>query len=55
MITAYIMNRQRITVRIDKDLERKLRLLQAKGIIKVNEPIIFSEIVHEFLKKSLEK
>jgi len=44
---------KRITVLIDDDLDKKLRLLQAKEITKTVKSVSFSRIVNNVVKKSL--
>ncbi len=44
---------KRITVLIDDDLDKKLRLLQAKEITKLVKSVSFSRSVNNILRKSL--
>jgi len=44
---------KRITVLIDDDLDKKLRLLQAKEITKSVKSVSFSRILNNVLRKSL--
>ncbi len=44
---------KRITIMIDDDLDKKLRLLQAKLISKTNESVSYSQIVNDELRKQL--
>ena len=48
-----IMNTKRITIIIDDDLDRKLRALQAKQIMKSTKSVSFSNIMNQVLRKSL--
>jgi len=45
---------RRATIMIDDDLDRKIRLLQAKMIQKENKSISYSFVVNLLLKKSLQ-
>ena len=44
---------KRITIMLDEDLDKKLRLLQAKKIREVSKSVSFSHVVNEVLRKSL--
>jgi len=44
---------KRVTVVLDDDTLRKLRVLQANMIKKTNENVSFSQVIGEMLKKSL--
>jgi hypothetical protein len=44
---------KRVTIMIDNDLNKKIRLLQAKMIQKENKSISYSFVVNSLLKKSL--
>ncbi len=44
---------KRVTVMIDDDLEKKLRLLQAKEITKTVQSVSFSQTLNDILRKSL--
>ncbi len=44
---------KQITIMIDQDLEKKLRIIQAKSIQKENKPISYSRVLNETLRKSL--
>jgi len=46
---------KRITIMIDDDLDKKLRLLQAKAIQNTNDSVSFSRIMNETLQQSLKK
>ena len=48
-----VMNTKRITIIIDDDLDRKLRALQAKQIMKSTKNVSFSNIMNQVLRKSL--
>ncbi len=47
------MNGRRVTFVLEKDLEGRLRKLQAKKIQKTNEEISFSNILNDALKRYL--
>ena len=44
---------KRITIMIDDDLDKKLRLLQAKEIQKTNASVSYSQIINEILRKQV--
>jgi hypothetical protein len=44
---------KRITIMIDEDIDKKLRLIQAKQITKTSSSISYSQIVNEALRKQL--
>ncbi len=43
----------RVTIMIDEDLDKKLRLLQAKMIQQTKSAYSFSKVLNETLRKSL--
>ena len=44
---------KRVTIMIDDDLDKKVRLKQAKLIQKTNSSVSFSQVINETLRKSL--
>jgi len=44
---------KRVTIMLDDDLDKKLRMLQAKLIQSTNGSVSFSEIINETLRKNL--
>ena len=44
---------RRVTIMLDKELDKKLRLLQAKFITKKADSVSFSEVVNEVIRKGL--
>ena len=44
---------KRITIMLDEDLDRKIRLKQAKLIQKTNGSISFSRVINDALRKCL--
>jgi len=46
---------KRVTIMIDDDLDKKIRLIQAKKIQDTNKIVSFSEIINETLRKNLKK
>lgn len=44
---------KRVTIMIDEDLDRKIRLLQAKAIAKEQKSISFSKTLNGIVRKSL--
>ncbi|MBM2818950.1 MAG: hypothetical protein HW410_632 [Nitrosarchaeum sp.] len=51
---SFIMSK-RVTIMIDDDLDKKIRLIQAKKIQDTNKIVSFSEIINETLRKNLKK
>jgi hypothetical protein len=47
------MKSKRVTIVIDDDLVKKLRIIQAKNIIKSKESVSFSSVVNDELRKDL--
>jgi len=50
---SYHMAKQRITITIDSDLLKKLRMKQANKIKKTKESVSLSQMIDEILKKGL--
>ncbi|HUT05147.1 MAG TPA: hypothetical protein VMW74_00435 [Nitrosopumilaceae archaeon] len=46
---------KRITIMLDEDLDKKLRLIQAKAIQSTNSSVSFSGTLNEVLRNSLKK
>ncbi len=46
---------KRVTIMIDDDLDKKLRLLQAKMITETQATVSFSKVVGIILRKGLKK
>ena len=44
---------KRVTIMIDDDLDKKLRLIQAKEITKTSSSISYSQVVNDMLRKQL--
>ena len=44
---------KRITIMIDDDLDKKLRLKQARSIQKTNQAVSFSRVLNETIRKGL--
>ena len=44
---------KRVTIMIDDDLDKKLRLVQAKLISKSNESVSYSQVINDELRKQL--
>jgi len=44
---------KRITIMIDDDLDKKLRLLQAKEIQSTNSAVSYSRVINKTLRKKL--
>ena len=49
------MNRSRITINMDKELERKLRVVQASMIASTNGTFSFSKVIEFVLIQGLDK
>ena len=45
---------KRITIMIDDDLDKKLRLIQAKQISKNSESVSFSRVINRELRRQLQ-
>ena len=48
-----MMDQERITIMLDKETHRKIRLIQASKIRKSNKSISFSSVMNEILRKGL--
>ncbi len=46
---------KRITIMLDDDLDRKLRLIQAKAIQNTASNVSFSRVINELLRDNLKK
>jgi hypothetical protein len=44
---------KRITIMIDEDIDKKLRLIQAKQISKTSSSVSFSRVLNEALRRQL--
>jgi hypothetical protein len=44
---------KRVTIMIDEDLDKKIRLLQAKQISKTSSSVSYSQVVNEDIRKHL--
>jgi hypothetical protein len=44
---------KRVTIVLDDDLVKKLRILQAKNIIKSKESVSFSSVINDELRKAI--
>ena len=44
---------KRVTIMLDDDLDKKLRLLQAKLIQSTNQSVSFSEVINDLLRKKV--
>ena len=44
---------KRITIMLDNDLDRKIRLLQSKKIRDTSMSVSFSKVINDVLRKSL--
>jgi len=44
---------KRITIMIDEDLDKKLRLIQAKAIQNTTSSVSYSRVINEILRKKL--
>lgn len=45
--------KQRITIMLDDDIAKKLRMIQSKKILKESKNVSFSAIIGETLRKNL--
>jgi len=46
---------KRVTIMLDEDLDKKLRLIQAKAIQSTNSSVSFSSTLNEVLRNNLKK
>ena len=44
---------KRVTIMIDNDLDKKLRLFQAKQIQKSNAAVSYSKVINDLLRKEM--
>jgi len=44
---------KRITIMIDDDIDKKLHLIQAKQISKINSSVSYSSVINEVLRRHL--
>ena len=44
---------KRVTIMIDDDIDKKLRLIQSKQIAKTSESVSYSKVINDELKKQL--
>ena len=53
IITLDVHMSKRVTIMIDDDLDKKIRLKQAKLIQKTNQSVSFSNVINETIRKCL--
>ena len=46
---------KRVTIMLDEDLDKKLRLIQAKAIQSTTSSVSFSTVLNEVIRNSLKK
>ena len=46
---------KRITIMIDNDLDKKIRMIQAKMIQNTASSVSYSKVINELLEKSIKK
>ena len=44
---------KRVTIMIDDDIDKKIRLIQSKLIAKTSESVSYSKVINDELKKQL--
>ncbi len=44
---------KRVTIMLDEDIAKKLRIIQAKKIIKATEHVSFSSVINDQIRKVL--
>ena len=54
ILCGYCMAK-RVTIMIDDDLDKKLRMIQAKMIQTTSESVSYSKVINEMLKKGIQK
>lgn len=55
ILTHYHIMSKRVTIIIDDDLDKKLRLLQAKAIERKQTSYSFSRVTNEVIRKGFKK
>ena len=53
VILIFFFMVKRVTIMIDDDIDKKLRLLQSKLIAKSSESVSYSKVINDELKKQL--
>ena len=46
---------KRITIMLDDDLDKKIRMTQSKMILGENKPVSFSSVINSLLEKQISK
>ncbi|MFB5647155.1 MAG: hypothetical protein ACE5RO_03305 [Candidatus Nitrosomaritimum yanchengensis] len=46
---------KRVTIMIDDDLDKKLRMIQSKLILDTNETVSYSQVINDTLRKATKK
>jgi len=54
-VNVFVIMPRRITVVLDDELVKKLRIIQSKKISKLTEHVSFSRVINEELRKALKK
>jgi len=52
-VSVFVIMPKRITVVLDDDLVKKLRIIQSKKVSKSKKSVSFSSVINEELRKSL--
>jgi len=52
-ISSYYSMSKRVTIVLDADLHKKLRIIQSKKIVKSKEAVSFSSVINSELRKAL--
>jgi len=52
-ISSYYSMSKRVTIVLDVDLHKKLRIVQSKKIVKSKETVSFSSVINSELRKAL--
>ncbi len=53
LVSVFVIMPKRITVVLDDELDKKLRIIQSKKIRKSKKSVSFSSVINEELRKSL--
>jgi len=53
LVSYFRIISKRITIMIDDDLDKKVRVIQAKQIQKTNSSVSYSKTINEILRKHL--
>ena len=52
-VNVFVIMSKRVTIVLDDDLVKKLRIIQAKNIVKSKKSVSFSSVVNNELRKAI--